>query len=151
MKNLGSRTDPKDIVSQEQLAALGQVFRIETIASGAAGQTSYAVPNGYTPGAVLVFLNGALQQPTDYAASDGANVVLAAGAWAVTDVVQVVVLSAIRAQDDALLAYTVAQLPPAASNKYKQRYCTNMAGGEGPVFSNGTKWLRVSDNTEVTT
>lgn len=151
MKNLGSRTDPKDIVSQEQLAALGQVFRVETIPTMTVGQTSYAVPNGYTPGAVVVFLNGALQQPADYTATDGANVVLALGALGLNDVVSVGVLSALRAQDDALLIYTVAQLPPASSNRARQRYCSNMAGGEGPVFSNGTNWLRVSDNTVVTT
>lgn len=151
MKHVGVRTDPKDIVSQEQLTALGQVFRVETIATTSLGQTSYAVPNGYTAGAIVVFFNGVLQQPTDYTATDGTNVVLAVGATSLTDVMQVGVLSAIRAQDDALLMYTVATLPPASSNRAKQRYCTNMAGGEGPVFSNGTNWLRVSDNTVVTT
>jgi len=151
MQHLGSRSRPKDVVSQEQLAALGQVFRVENIPSTSVGQTSYAVPNGYTAGAIMVFLNGALLQPSDYVASDGSNVVLAEGSTALTDTLSVVVLSAIRAQDDALLMYTVAQLPPASSNRAKQRYCTNMAGGEGPVFSNGSNWLRVSDNTVVTT
>lgn len=153
MKNLGSRTDPKDIVSQEQLAALGQVFRVETIPTTAVGQTSYSVPNGYVPGAVVVFMNGALLQPVDYLATDGASVVLTLAAGATTDVLSVGVLSAIRAQDDALLMYTVAQLNAlgAAGYRGKQRYCTNMAGGEGPVFSNNVNWLRVSDNTVVTT
>lgn len=128
-----------------------KVFRVENIPSASVGQTSYAVPNGYAAGAVMVFLNGVLLQPTDYTASDGVNVVLAKASTLISDTVSVVVLSAIRAQDDALLMYTVAQLPPAASNRAKQRYCTNMAGGEGPVFSNGINWLRVSDNTVVTT
>lgn len=151
MQHLGSRSNPKDIVSQEQLAALGQVFRVETIPSTTAGQTSYAVPNGYTPGAVVVFFNGVLLQPADYTAADGVNVVLAVGSTTSADVMSVGVLSALRAQDDALLIYTVATLPPASGNRAKQRYCSNMAGGEGPVFSNGTNWLRVSDNTVVTT
>lgn len=128
-----------------------KAFRVENIPTTAVGQTTYSVPNGYTPGAIMVFLNGALQQPADYTASNGTDVVLTEAATGLTDVVTVGVISALRAQDDSLLMYTVATLPPASGNRAKQRYCTNMAGGEGPVFSNGAKWLRVSDNTEVTT
>lgn len=128
-----------------------KVFRVENIPTTTVGQTSYTVPNGYTPGAVMVFLNGALLQPADYTASTGTDVVLTEPATILTDVVSVGVLSALRAQDDALLQYTVATLPAASSSLAKIRYCTNMAGGAGPVFSNGTKWLRVADNTEVTT
>lgn len=151
MKYQGSKTDPKDIVTQEQLAALGQVFRVETIPATTVGQTSYTVPNGYTPGAIVVTLNGVFLSAPNYTASDGANVILTEAATALTDEVSVIVLSALRAQDDALLQYTVATLPAASSSLAKIRYCTNMAGGAGPVFSNGTKWLRVADNTEVTT
>ena len=153
MQHLGARSNPKDIVSQEQLTALGQAFRMEEIQTTAVGQTSYAIPNGYTPGAMWVFLNGVLLARSNYTATDGVNVILASGATAVTDEMSVGVLSALRAQDDALLMYTVAQLNTmgAAGYRGKQRYCTNMAGGEGPVFSNGTNWLRVSDNTVVNT
>lgn len=151
MQHLGSRSRPKDVVSQEQLAALGQVFRVENIPSASVGQTSYAVPNGYTAGAVMVFLNGVLLQPTDYTAADGTNVVLAKASTQISDTVSVVVLSAIRAQDDALLQSTVAALPPAASSLAKVRYCTNMAGRAAPVYSDGTNWRRMGDDSIVTT
>lgn len=126
-------------------------MRTETIATTAVGQTSYTVPNGYTVGAILVYFNGALQQPGDYTATNGTSVVLALAAKSTSDVMSVVVIGALRAQDDALLSYTVATLPAASANTAKLRYCTNMAGGAGPVFSNGTSWLRVADNTVVTT
>lgn len=151
MKHVGTRANAKDIVSQEQLTALGQIFRVENIVTTTVGQTTYTVPNGYTVGAILVFLNGALLiQPTDATATDGSTAVLTQGVLTTNDIVSVVVLSAIRAQDDALLQYTVAALPPASANLAKFRYCTNMAGGAGPVYSNGTNWLRVADNTLVT-
>lgn len=128
-----------------------KVFRVENIPSASVGQTSYTVPNGYTAGAIMVFLNGVLLQPADYIASNGSNVVLAEGSTASTDTVSVVVLSAIRAQDDALLQSTVAALPPAASSFAKVRYCTNMAGRAAPVYSDGTNWRRMGDDSIVTT
>jgi hypothetical protein len=128
----------------------GNVFRIENIAATSAGQTSFAIPNGYTAGAIIPFFKGPVLAPADYTATDGANVVLAVGADAIGDVLTVVVLGALRAQDDALLQYTVAGLPAASANLAKQRWCTNMAGGAGVVVSNGTNWVRVADNTIVT-
>lgn len=149
-QHVGLRSRPKDVVTQDQLTALGQVFRIETIATTSVGQTSYTVPSGYVAGSILVLFNGVLQQPSDFTATNGTAVVLAVGATSTTDVMSVVVLSTIRAQDDALLQHTVAALPAAASNSFKQRWCTNMAGGAGVVVSNGTNWVRVADNTIVT-
>lgn len=128
----------------------GSVFRMETIATSTAGQISYAVPNGYTAGQIQVWFNGVLLQPSEYTATDGANVVLQTGAISTSDVMQVGVLGSLRTQDDALLQYTVANLPSASANAFKQRWCTNMAGGAGVVVSNGTNWVRVADNTVVT-
>jgi len=154
-----SLADKSSVVAADTvLAAIGKLqtqitnnaFRVETIATTSVGQTSYAVPNGYTAGAVIVFFNGALLAPADYTATDGANVVLASGALTTSDIMSVIVIAAIRAQDDALLQYTVAALPAASANLAKQRWCTNMAGGAGVVVSNGTNWLRVADNTIVT-
>lgn len=150
MLHAGLQSRPKDLVTQDQLTALGQIFRVETIAATTVGQTAYTVPNGYTVGSILVLFNGVLQQPADYTATASPTVTLAVGALATTDVMSVVVLSAIRAQDDALMQYTVAALPSASTNAFKQRWCTNMAGGAGVVVSNGTNWVRVADNTTVT-
>lgn len=126
-------------------------MRVETVSTTSVGQTSYTIPNGYTVGAILVYFNGALQQPADFTATNGTTVVLAVGALSMSDVMSVVVIGAIRTVDDAFGMFTVATLPPATANTAKMRYCTDMAGAPGFVFSNGTKWLRVVDNTEVTT
>ncbi len=150
-QHVGLQSRPKDVVTQDQLAALGQVFRVETIAATSVGQTSFTVPSGYTVGAIIVFVNGALQQPADYTATSGTAVVLAVGSTSTQDAVQVVVLSSIRAQDDALLSYTVAGLPAASANARKIRWCSNMSGGAAPVYSDGTNWRKFSDNTIVTT
>lgn len=54
-------------------------FRTEPITATATGQTVFTVPGGYTPGAIIVSLNGATLPPADYTATDGATVVLASG------------------------------------------------------------------------
>src|SRR5690554_744271 len=54
-------------------------FRTEPISATATGQTVFTVPGGYTPGAVIVSLNGATLPPADYTAADGTTVVLASG------------------------------------------------------------------------
>jgi len=46
-----------------------------------------------------------------------------------------------------LVTYTLATLPSAAANPRLQVYCSNLAGQAAPVFSDGTNWRRVSDNT----
>lgn len=46
-----------------------------------------------------------------------------------------------------LATYTLATLPSAAANPRLQVYCSNLAGQPAPVFSDGTNWRRVSDNT----
>ncbi|MCD5994135.1 hypothetical protein KDX38_11100 [Pseudomonas sp. CDFA 602] len=151
MKHVGLRSNAKDVVSQEQLTALGQVFRVESIAATSVGQTAFTVPNGYVPGAIVVFLNGVLQQAADYTATASPTITLAVGATSTQDVLQVGVLSAIRAQDDALLQSTVANLPAANASAAKIRYCTNMSGRAGPVYSDGTNWRRFVDDSVVTT
>jgi hypothetical protein len=128
----------------------GQVFRSETIQATVVNQTSFTVPNGYTSGSILVWLNGALLQPAEYTATTGTTVVLTVGTTSAQDVMQVGVLSAIRAQDDALLQSTVADLPAASTSLAKIRYCTNMAGRAGPVYSDGTSWRRFVDDSVVT-
>lgn len=135
---------------QAQINALGKAFRVETIPATSVGQTSFTVPNGYTAGSIVVWLNGVLLQAADYTATNGTTVVLAVGAASTQDIMQVGVLSALRTQDDALLQYTVAGLPAASTSAYRLRWCTNMSGGAGVVVSNGTNWVRVADNTIVT-
>lgn len=153
-------TDKTSVAATDTLlAAIGKLqaqisngaFRTETIPTTSVGQTSYAVPNGYTVGSIVAFFNGVLLAPGDYTATDGTNIVLASGALTTNDIMSVLVIGSVRAQDDALLQYTVAALPAASANAFKQRWCTNMAGGAGVVVSNGTNWLRVADNTVVTT
>lgn len=62
------------------LERAGQVTPIPISAEAgnlAEGQTSFAIPGGYTPGTAMVFRNGVLLQPKDYTASDGVNLVMA--------------------------------------------------------------------------
>lgn len=158
LTGLSTSTSGQIAAADTILAALGKLqaqlngsaFRMETVITSTVGQTSYAVPNGYTAGQIQVWFNGVLLQPSEYTATDGANVVLQTGAISTSDVMQVGVLGSLRTQDDALLQYTVANLPSASANAFKQRWCTNMAGGAGVVVSNGTNWVRVADNTVVT-
>lgn len=75
-------------------------FRTEPIAATATGQIVFTVPGGYTPGAVIVSLNGATLPPADYTATDGATVVLASGDGIVVGSVLLIhVLSAFEVAD----------------------------------------------------
>ena len=46
--------------------------------TSATAKTTFTIAGGYTPGSVLAFLNGVLLEPTEYTASNGTTVVLAA-------------------------------------------------------------------------
>jgi hypothetical protein len=46
-----------------------------------------------------------------------------------------------------LESFTLSTLPAAAANARLQVYVSNLAGQPAPVFSDGTNWRRVSDNT----
>jgi hypothetical protein len=46
-----------------------------------------------------------------------------------------------------LTSFTLATLPAAAANARLQVYVSNLAGQAAPVFSDGTNWRRVADNT----
>lgn len=54
-------------------------FEMVTVGATAAGQTTFTIPGGYTPGAVVVFLNGSSLAPAHYTATNGTAVVLASG------------------------------------------------------------------------
>lgn len=57
------------------------------------------------------------------------------------------VRQAIIGCQNVLATYTLATLPSAAANPRLQVYCSNLTGQPAPVFSDGTNWRRVSDNT----
>lgn len=81
-------------------SAAASFFGLVTVIASATGQTEFAIPGGYTPGAVVVFLNGASLAPVHYTASDGATVVLASGAGVVPGTELVVLrLSAFEVAD----------------------------------------------------
>lgn len=125
-------------------------MRIETIITGTAGQTTYVVPGGYPPGSIIVFYTGGMLPPADYTATDGTNIVLGVGAARTTSLLTVVILSNTVYTDFTMVPYTVAQLASAhtaAGYPRQQVWCSNLAGGPGPVYSDGTNWRRYSDNT----
>lgn len=92
------------------VAAPGQsFFRTEAVTATAAGQASFTVPGGYTPGAIIVSLNGSTLTPADYVATDGSTVVLATGTGIVAgSVLLVYVLSAFEVADALPLGGTAA-------------------------------------------
>lgn len=60
-------------------AAASSFFSLVTVTATSAGQTSFTIPGGYTPGAVVVFLNGSSLAPAHYTATSGTAVVLTSG------------------------------------------------------------------------
>ena len=99
----------RQLPAGDTLEAAQGFFRTEVIAATATGQTMYAVPGGYTPGAIFVSLNGSALAPADFTAADGASVVLESGAGIVVgSVLLVYVLSAFEVADALPLGGTAA-------------------------------------------
>jgi hypothetical protein len=69
----------KQLPTGDTLEAAQEFFSLVTVTATAAEQTSFTVPNGYTPGAVVVFLNGAQLAPIHYTATNGTSVELESG------------------------------------------------------------------------
>jgi len=100
-----------------------------------AGQTSFAT-SGYTPGFLDVYLNGVhLVNGTDYAATNGSDVVLTVGA-ALDDIVQVV----------AFTTFEVAGLGGAGLFKGENGETGDTTNGAGDIFRINEQTL----NTSVT-
>lgn len=55
--------------------------------------------------------------------------------------------SGVKLQSSTLDSYTVATLPSASANQYRQVFVTDLAGQAAPCYSDGTNWRRYSDNT----
>ncbi|WP_278397756.1 hypothetical protein [Stutzerimonas kunmingensis] len=89
--------------------AASSFFSLVTVTATSAGQTSFTIPGGYTPGAVVVFLDGASLAPAHYTATNGTTVVLASGSGIVAGSVLLVhVLSAFEVADALPLGGTAA-------------------------------------------
>lgn len=63
-----------------KLAFLDRPQRIVQTAIATAGQTTFPITRGYTPGWIEIFHNGLKLFPTDYTATNGTSVVLTSGA-----------------------------------------------------------------------
>lgn len=87
--------------------AASSFFSLVTVTATSSGQTSFTIPGGYTPGAVVVFLEGAQLAPAHYTATSGTDVVLASGAGVIVGTELVVLrLSAFEVADALPLAGT---------------------------------------------
>lgn len=62
------------------LAFQDRINRRTLTATATAGQTSFTISGGYTPGLIDIFMNGSKLFPTDYTATNGTTVVLTIGA-----------------------------------------------------------------------
>lgn len=69
-----------------------QAFRIEAVAATTTGQTTFTVPGGYTPGTIIVTLNGSTLLPSDYVATDGTTIILTSGADIVSGTILVIII-----------------------------------------------------------
>lgn len=68
---------------------LGPVFDTVQITPTSEDQTAFTVAGGYTPGAIMVFLNGIKLLPADFTAATSPDLVLAVGA-ATVDTIEVI-------------------------------------------------------------
>jgi hypothetical protein len=86
---------------------------LRTRLTATAGQTTFSAP--YSPGNVDVFYNGAKLDPfSEFTGTDGANIVLASGAFANGDIVEVISRSQVQVSN----IYTKQQVDNLASNFY---------------------------------
>lgn len=138
-------------------------FRTEPIAATASGQTSFAVPGGYTPGAIFVSLDGASLPPADFTATNGTTVVLASGSGIVAGSILLVhVLSAFEVADALPLGGTAAdssKLGGTAAAEFYRRGnilgAVSLAGGvpTGAIIERGSnangEYVRFADGTQI--
>jgi hypothetical protein len=90
-------------------SAAASFFGLVTVIASATGQTEFAIQGGYTPGAIVVFLNGSSLAPAHYTATNGTTVVLASGTGVVVGSELVVMrLSAFQVADALPLGGTAA-------------------------------------------
>jgi len=86
---------------------------LRTRLTATAGQTTFSAP--YSPGNVDVFYNGAKLDPfSEFTGTDGANIVLASGAFANGDIVEVISRSQVQVSN----IYTKQQVDNLAGNFY---------------------------------
>jgi len=144
-------------------SAAASFFGLVTVTASATGQTEFAIPGGYTPGAIVVFLNGASLAPVHYAATDGATVVLASGAGVVPGTELVVLrLSAFEVADALPLGGTAAdssKLGGTLAAEFYQRSnilgTVSQSGGAptGAIIERGSnangEYVRYADGTQI--
>jgi hypothetical protein len=86
---------------------------LRTRLTATVGQTTFSAP--YSPGNVDVFYNGAKLDPfSEFTGTDGANIVLASGAFATGDIVEVISRSQVQVSN----IYTKQQVDNLAGNFY---------------------------------
>ena len=109
-------------------------FRSEYIITATAGQTTFTVPNGYTPGKIDLFLNGVYLNDTIYTATNSSTIVLDDAA-ALDDILTVFVYS----------TYYVGESPSARTTTYftatsnQTVFTVDYVIGQVDIFYNGSK------------
>lgn len=116
--------------------AASSFFSLVTVAATSASQTSFTIPGGYTPGAIVVFLNGSSLAPAHYTATNGTTVVLGSGTGVVVGSELVVLrLSAFQVADALPLGGTAAD--------------SSKLGGQPPEFYlGGGSWGSITGALE---
>jgi hypothetical protein len=146
-------------------AAGSAFFSLVTVAATSAGQTSFAIPGGYTPGAIVVFLNGSSLAPAHYTATNGTAVVLGSGTGVVVGSELVVLrLSAFQVADALPLSATAAdslKLGGVDAGEFYRRSdilgTVSQSGGvpTGAIIERGSnangEYVRFADGTQICT
>ena len=138
-------------------------FSLVTVTATSAGQFSFTIPGGFTPGAVVVFLDGSSLAPAHYTATNGTTVVLASGTGVVAGSELVVLrLSAFEVADALPLGGTAEDASKLGGNAATEFYrranilgTVSQSGGvpTGAVIERGSnangEYVRYADGTQI--
>ena len=152
-----------DIKALQQAANPGAFFSLVTVAATSAGQTSFTIPGGYTPGAIVVSLNGSSLAPAHYTATNGTTVVLGSGAGvAVGSELVVLRLTAFEVADALPLGGTAADASKLGGNAAAEFYrranilgTVSQSGGvpTGAIIERGSnangEYVRFADGSQT--
>lgn len=152
-----------DIKQLQQASTPGSFFSLVTVAATSASQTSFTIPGGYTPGAIVVFLNGSSLAPAYYTATNGSAVILGSGTGvAVGSELVVLRLSAFQVADALPLGGTAADSIKLGGNDAAEFYRrANILGTvsqlsglpTGAIIERGSnangEYVRFADGTQI--
>lgn len=120
-------------VWQDVVPSATSVFANYTETSTTA-KTTFTITGGYTPGTVLVFLNGVLLEPTEYTASNGTTVVLGA-VCAINDEFRLIGFNSFSVADTLARTSNLSDVPDKAAARTNLEIPTNFVAKAGDTVA----------------